>query len=184
MLSVVCLPFPGEAVTDAPRVGFVVLVFAFLARACDGDGCAGEVTKSNVSIVSSNGGESGRSRPAVKLAGGVFDRCMGSRRLRLVTLAGKSSNTGESDFSRGGGTAGGLLCCRTGEEETKSTNVALARAGGGCASLLGGLDDARNDLDPGLVTFAKLWMPTWGAAVAVFVRLVVAFGFGAALPGS
>jgi hypothetical protein len=36
--SVVCLPFPGEAVTDAPRVGFVARVFDFLTRACDGEG--------------------------------------------------------------------------------------------------------------------------------------------------
>lgn len=156
MSSVVCLSFPGEVVTDAPRIDFVALVLAFLARAYDGDGCGGEVTRSNVSIVSSNGGEAGRSRSAVKFAGSVFDRCIGSRRLRLVTLAGKCSNTGESDFSWDGSIAGGLPCCCTGEEETKSTNVPLGGVGCGCAFLLGALDDARNDLDPGLVTFAKL----------------------------
>lgn len=154
--SVVCLPFPGEAVTDVPRVGFVVRVLAFLARACDGDGCADELARSNVSIVSSNGGKSGRPRSAVKFAGSVFERCIGSRRLRLVTLAGKSSKTGERDISRGGRIAGGLLCCRTGEEESKSTNVAFGRAVGGCTSLLGALDDARNNLEPGLVTFANV----------------------------
>lgn len=155
MSSVVCLPFPGEAVTEAPRAGFVNRVLAFLLGAWDGDGCAGEETRSNVSIVFSNGDESRHSRSAVKFAGSVFERCIGSRRLRLVTLAGKSSKTGESDFCRGGD-IGGLLCCRTGEEESKSTNVALGRAGGGGTSLLDALDDARDALKPGLVTFAKV----------------------------
>ena len=36
--SVVCLPFPGEAVTDSPWFAFIVRVLAFLVRAGD---CAG-----------------------------------------------------------------------------------------------------------------------------------------------
>lgn len=105
--------------------------------------------------MSIRGGESERPTSAARSVGSVFELCIGARRLRFVTLAGKSSNTGVSNLSLGGGIAGGLFCCRTGEEETKSTNVALGRGSGGCTSLLGVLD-ARNDFDPGLVTFAKV----------------------------
>lgn len=153
--SVVCLPFPGEAITDVPRVDCVIRVIAFLGRACDGESWAGDLAKSKVSIVSIGDGEPGRSIPAVRSAGSVFARCIGARRLRFVTLAGSSSNTGASDLSRVGDITEGLLSCRTGEEDTRSISVVLDRAGGGCTSLLDALDDARSSFDPGLVTFAK-----------------------------
>ena len=64
------------------------------------------MTRSSVSIVSDNGGVPERSVSAPRSAGSVFERCIGARLLRLVTLAGKSSNTGDSDFSRSVDTTG------------------------------------------------------------------------------
>lgn len=133
-------------------------------------------------MVSIGGGETECSFGALKSAGSVFDRCIGARLLRFVTLAGRSSSTGVSDLSLRADTAGGLLCCCTGDEESRLT-MPLGCADGVVARSFV-FARTRDDRKPGLVTFAKLWIPTWGAAVAVFVRLVAAFGFGAALPGS
>lgn len=156
--SVVCRPFPGDAVTDAPRLAFVSRVFAFLVGICDGEGCAGKSTKSNVSIVST-GSVSGRSSVVLRLVGRVFERCMGALLLRFVTLAGRSSSTGGSEFSRTGTVTGGLLCCRTGEEDSRSITAAFDRAGWGPISVSCDFANPRDSFDPGLVTFAKLCIP-------------------------
>ena len=62
--------------------------------------------------------------------------------------------------------------------------MALGRVGGGAFSLSTDLANIRDDLDPGLVTFAKPWMPICVPSGAVFNRLAVVLGFGAVFPGS
>ena len=152
MSSVVCRPFPGDGATDAPRFGIVGCIFAFLVRACVGDG---ELARSSVSIVSSGGGETDRLSSALKSAGSVFERCIGARLLLFVTLAGKSSSTGVSDFSLNLDTGAGLLCCRTGDDESRSTTAASDCANGAtpCSLVFA---NTREDREPGFVTFAKL----------------------------
>lgn len=63
--NVVCLP--GDAVTDfcrairAAGAFFVDIVFVFLAGNWDGEGRAGELTRSSISMALGRGGVSGRS---------------------------------------------------------------------------------------------------------------------------
>lgn len=117
------------------------------------------MAKSSVSIVSVTGGVSGFSISALRFAGSVFERCMGARLLRLVTLAGKSLSTGEGDFSRVVDIAAGRICSRTGDDESRSI-VVLWDFVDGAATLSCGFASARDGLELGLVTFAKLCIPT------------------------
>ena len=112
-----------------------------------------------MSIVSVTGGVSELSISALRFAGSVFERCMGARLLRLVTLAGKSLSTGDGDFSRIVGMAAGLICSRTGDDESRSI-VVLLECVSGAATLSCGFARARDGLELGLVTFAKLCIPT------------------------
>jgi hypothetical protein len=112
-----------------------------------------------VLIVSVTGGVSELSISALRFAGSVFERCMGARLLRLVTLAGKSLSTGDGDFSRIMGMAAGLICSRTGDDESRSIVVPLDCVSG-AATLYCGFARARDGLELGLVTFAKLCIPT------------------------
>jgi hypothetical protein len=66
MSKVVCLVFPGDEATEAPRdTGtnwlFLVRVFALFAGSCDGEGRTGELSRSTDSTMFSNGGVLGRS---------------------------------------------------------------------------------------------------------------------------
>lgn len=112
--SVVCLDMLGDEATDALRVALVTgaflltRIFAFSAGSCKGEGTTGVLTKSNVSMVSNDGGVFGRSKRACESAGSVHDRCIGARLLLLVTLGGNST-IGDSDFSRAGGATGFVL---------------------------------------------------------------------------
>ena len=65
-----------EASRDAVVTGpsLVLRVLAFFAGNCEGEGCAGESTKSNVSIVFRRGGVDGRSGIALISAGSVLER--------------------------------------------------------------------------------------------------------------
>jgi hypothetical protein len=97
--SVACFVFPGEAGTDTPRGGLTAWVpFVCLGSSCDGEGSNGELSRSSVSTISANGGVFGRPILAPISDGRVCDRCIGARRLRLVTLDGSSGRTGEGDF--------------------------------------------------------------------------------------
>ena len=53
---------------------FAVLVFAFFAGNREGEACAGESIKSNVSIVFGSGGVEGRSKIVLVSAGNVLER--------------------------------------------------------------------------------------------------------------
>ena len=55
-------------------VSLAFRVFAFLAGNCEGEGCAGESTKSRVSIVFGSGGVEGLPSSALISAGSVFER--------------------------------------------------------------------------------------------------------------
>jgi hypothetical protein len=113
-----------------------------------------------VSIVSVTGGVSELSISALRFAGNVFERCMGARLLRLVTLAGKSLSIGDGDFSQIVGMAAGLICSRTGDDESRSIVVVPLDSVGGAATVSCGFARARDGLELGLVTFAKLCIPT------------------------
>ena len=98
--SVVCLDLPGDAATKwdcIERGGGALRIFAFFAGSGDGEGPAGELMRSSMSIVPSGGGVNGRSCDADKSAGRVRDRCIGALRRLLVTLDGSSSCEGDID---------------------------------------------------------------------------------------
>jgi hypothetical protein len=123
VFSVVCLVLPGD--TEMPRCilevwAFVVRVLVFFAGNCEGEGCAGELRRSRVSIMPGRGGVFGRSSPMPKFAGRVCDLCIGCFLLLLVTLGGKFSRTGESDFSRIARGAIDALTEMTGDESERS----------------------------------------------------------------
>jgi hypothetical protein len=119
--SVVCLVLPGDGATEVPRGSLVIgRVLAFFAGNCEGEGCAGELSKSKVSMMSSNGGVDGRSDLAPMFAGSVCDRCIGCLFLLFVTLDGRSSKTGGSAFSRVAPRVGAVLLDITGDEESRS----------------------------------------------------------------
>lgn len=130
---------------------FPVLVLAFFAGSGEGEGLAGESTKSNVSIVFRSGGVEGRSKTVLVSAGSVFERCIGARLLRFVMLGGNSPGIGDSDFSRYGWGGG---------EDNKSTTSLCASAawddGTGRSSAFScAFASAREALRPGFVTLAK-----------------------------
>jgi hypothetical protein len=60
---VVCLVFPGDMGTELSRDGFAAWAFFVRFRgSCDGEGSTGELSKSSVSTISTNGGVLGRPR--------------------------------------------------------------------------------------------------------------------------
>jgi hypothetical protein len=168
--KVLCFDFPGDESTEVPRGAFVVgasfafRVFAFFAGSCEGEGRAGESTRSSVSIVSSNGGVADRSKTVLLSAGSVFERCIGARLLLFVTLGGSSSSAGDNDFSSSGWIAGAATWALTSDEHSKSTTSVRGRSAGrgggkgrsGSWSCAFAFARARDNLKPGLVTFAKL----------------------------
>lgn len=166
--SVVCLFFPADEVSDVPRgaleswaVSVSVRVFAFFAGSCEGEGRTGELSKSSVSIVSTNGGVFERPKLVPISAGRVFDRCIGARLLLLVTLGGRSTKAGDSDFSRSGRGTGAVLLCLTGDEDSKSitfcTDCEAGCNGNGSKSVgpFCVLANARESFEPGFVTFVN-----------------------------
>lgn len=72
--KVVC--FGTDESRDAPvtAASFNVLVLAFFAGSCKGEGCTGDSAKSRVSIVLKSGGVEGRSKTSLVSAGSVFER--------------------------------------------------------------------------------------------------------------
>ena len=78
--NVDCLDLLGDNATEVSRdsvlagPSLVLRVLAFFAGSCEGEGWAGESTKSNVSIVLRRGGVDGRSGTALMSAGSVLDR--------------------------------------------------------------------------------------------------------------
>lgn len=74
--SVVCLVLFGELVTETPRGTLAVLVvlggaFALLAAICEADGRVGELSRSNMSIASVEGGDFDRPDVMLVFAGSV-----------------------------------------------------------------------------------------------------------------
>ena len=127
--SVVCLDFPGDAATKwdcIERGGGALRVLAFFAGSGDGEGPAGELMRSSMSIVPSGGGVKGRSCDTDKSAGRVRDRCIGAHCLLLVTLEGSSSWIGDIEDTFACGSA-----AFAGDEDGRSTIVLLASLVGG-----------------------------------------------------
>ena len=78
--NVDCFDLLGDKTTEVSRdavvagASLVLRVLAFFAGNCEGEGWAGESTKSNVSIVFRRGGVDGRSGTALISAGSVLER--------------------------------------------------------------------------------------------------------------
>lgn len=172
--NVDCLVFLGEVVKDSARIigSFLdTLALGFFVGSWNGDGKAGESTRSSVSITSAaDGGVLGRCESAARFEGRVCARCIGPR-LLLVKVDGNSSRGGERDFSFDWGrTSWG----NRGEEDMRSTYVCF---GGdtGFDSSEGSLHAFARALDsfaPGFVTLANRSMVACDALPTGLVALV------------
>ena len=163
--KVVCIDTDESLNAFVVVASFTVFVLAFFAGSREGEGCAGESIKSNVSIVFGSGGVEGRSKIVLVSAGSVFERWIGARLLLFVTLGGSSSRTGDGDFSRSGRGSGVAVRGLAGGEDKRSIVSCDASTGGderpGTQSTLScAFTSAREALSPGLVTFAKASMRT------------------------
>lgn len=165
--NVDCIDFPeGASIVvsrDALVVGpsFIRRVFAFFSGSGEGEGRAGESTRSSVSIEPGRGGVEGRSKMVLVSAGSVLERCMGARLLRLVTLGGSSTDTGDKDFSRcscGGASIRGFTGDGDDKSMKSSCGCVAGRDGDRGRSETFSCDcaRARANLKPGLVTFANV----------------------------
>lgn len=78
--SVDCIDFPEGTSTDVSRdilvvgASFIRRDFAFFAGSGEGEGRAGESTRSSVSMDSGRGGVEGRSKMVLVSAGSVLER--------------------------------------------------------------------------------------------------------------
>jgi hypothetical protein len=114
-----CPVFTGGEGTEVRRGGLAVW---FSRPNCDSNSLlnlwegTGELNRSKVSTTSTSGGDSGRPSTSLSSAGKVCEREIGARRLRFVTLAGRSSSRGDSVLGRDGG-----LAHLTGDEVSRST---------------------------------------------------------------
>lgn len=184
--KVVCVGTDESRMALDVAVSFVVLVLAFFTGSREGEGCAGESIRSNVSIDFGSGGVEGRSKIALVSAGSVFERCIGPL-LLFGTPRGRSSRAGDNNFSRSGRGSGVAVRGLIGGEDNRSI-VWLGKASasgderaGIYATLSWALASAREALSPGFVTFAKASMRTCGCSLVALVRFVVVLAFGAAV---
>lgn len=72
--KVVCFGTDESRDALVAAASFNVLVLAFFAGSCKGEGCTGDSAKSKVSIVLKSGGVEGRSKTSLVSAGSVFER--------------------------------------------------------------------------------------------------------------